>query len=154
MTDDEFYDTRRVAILPMGFCFPGLDAHGGDLPPRRECAPAWRDRLFAALPDLELVVLVGQYAQRWHLNTASGDSLTETVRNWQSVFARPGKPRYLPLPHPSWRNNAWLKANPWFEHELLPVLRREVRKLMRPGASRKKVPGRSLTRHSSRTTVR
>lgn len=128
---ETFYDAARVAIVPMGFCFPGLDGKGGDLPPRRECAPAWRARVFAQLPDVELVLLVGQYAQRWHLT--SGDlrrtSLTETVRKWREILERDQRPRLLPLPHPSWRNNSWLKANPWFEAELLPVLRAEVARL-------------------------
>jgi uracil-DNA glycosylase len=126
----EFYDQRRVAIVPMGFCFPGQDASGGDLPPRRECAPAWHGRLFAAMPQLELVLLVGRYAQRWHLADAGKGSMTDVVRRWRGLLDGPGRPRYAPLPHPSWRNNAWLTANPWFEADLLPVLRREVRRLL------------------------
>ncbi len=127
---EEFYDTARIAIVPMGFCFPGLDAKGGDLPPRRECARTWRARLFAQLPKIELILLVGQYAQAWHLRTEVGASLTETVREWRRILARPGKPGCLPLPHPSWRNNAWLRANPWFSDELLPRLKIEVRRLV------------------------
>jgi uracil-DNA glycosylase len=127
---DEFYDVQRVAIVPMGFCFPGLDENGGDLPPRRECAPLWRDRVLAALPRLKLVLLVGTYAQRWHLAEARDGSMTEVVRSWRALLRQKRLPRYLPLPHPSWRNNAWVKRNPWFECELLPVLRREVRKLL------------------------
>ena len=127
VTSDEFYDASRVAIVPMGFCFPGLDAKGGDLPPRRECAPLWRDRVFAQLPNLELVLLVGQYAHRWHLGSLARPTLTETVSDWRAVLERGGVPRMIPLPHPSWRNNAWLKAHPWFEAELLPVLRSEAR---------------------------
>lgn len=130
VTDEEFYDTTRVAILPMGFCFPGLDAKGGDRPPRKECAPRWRAQLFAQLPRIELILLVGQYAQAWHLGADRGSGLTETVSNWRRVLARPGRPRMLPLPHPSWRNTGWLKANPWFESELVPVLKAEVRALM------------------------
>jgi uracil-DNA glycosylase len=130
VTSEEFYDQRRIAIIPMGFCFPGLDAKGGDLPPRRECAPLWRDRLFALLPRLELMLLVGQYAQRWHVG-AKG-SLTDTVAHWREFVDRPGPPCYLPLPHPSWRNNAWIKAHPWFEAELIPQLRRQVRALIAP----------------------
>lgn len=125
--DDVFYDVSRVAIVPMGFCFPGLDAKGGDLPPRRECAPLWRDRLMRALPRLELVLLVGQYAQRWHLGPEARAGLTGTVERWREIVVRPGSPVLVPLPHPSWRNNAWIKRNPWFEAELLPWLREEVR---------------------------
>ncbi len=128
--DAEFYDEQRVAILPMGFCFPGLGKTGGDLPPRRECAPLWRPRLFALLPQLELVLLVGLYAQRWHLGADCGATLGETVRDYRRLLARPGPPRFFPLPHPSWRNNAWLKRNPWFEADLLPELRREVSALI------------------------
>lgn len=129
VTDEEFYDMRRIAIIPMGFCFPGLDKSGGDLPPRRECAPLWRKRLFDNMPNLELVILVGSYAQRWHLRERS--SLTETVADWRAILERPETPRYLPLPHPSWRNNAWLKTNAWFERDVLPTLRSRVRELLK-----------------------
>ena len=111
----------------MGSCFPGHDAKGGDLPPRRECAETWRKPLMAALPKLELVLLIGQYAQAWHLAEEWSDGLTATVQRWREILAASGRPRVLPLPHPSWRNNGWLKKNPWFEAELLPVLRKEVR---------------------------
>lgn len=134
VSEDEFYDEARIAIIPMGFCFPGLDKAGGDLPPRAECAPLWRPRLFSLLPQLELVLLVGMYAQRWHLGADCGVSLGETVRDFRRVLALPGRPRFLPLPHPSWRNNAWLRRNPWFETELLPVLRREVAGHVRPNS--------------------
>lgn len=129
--EDVFYDERRVAIVPMGFCFPGLDAKGGDLPPRRECAKTWRALVLAELANVELLLLVGQYAQRWHLarGHARGLSLTQTVKDWRRILEQTTGPRLLPLPHPSWRNNAWLKANPWFESELLPVLRGEVQRL-------------------------
>lgn len=130
LTPEEFYDQRRVAIVPIGFCFPGNDAAGGDLPPRRECAPAWLALVIAAMPQLELVLAVGSYAQRWHLGVATGAGMTGTVRRWRERLDAPGKPRRIALPHPSWRNNAWLAANPWFERELLPCLRREVRALM------------------------
>jgi uracil-DNA glycosylase len=131
VTPNEFYDADRLAIVPMGFCFPGLDAKGGDLPPRRECAPAWHSTLFAALPQFELVLLVGQYAQRWHLGRRAKGSLTETVANWRSYVAGGSDgPLFLPMPHPSWRNNHWIKGHPWFEAELLPFLRQEVRRLM------------------------
>lgn len=130
VTSDEFYDEARIAIIPMGFCFPGLDAHGGDLPPRKECAPLWRDRLFAALPQVELVLLIGLYAQRWHLPKADLGSVTDTVRRGPEIVASARRPRVLPLPHPSWRNNHWIKANPWFEADVLPRLRAEVRRLL------------------------
>ena len=126
----EFYDDVRVAILPMGFCFPGHDAKGGDLPPRRECAPLWRQPLLAAMPQLELVLLVGSYAMEWHLGADAQRGVTATVAAFDALLARPGKPRCFPLPHPSWRNNAWIKANPWFGSEVLPRLRAEVRRLL------------------------
>ena len=127
VTDDEFYDVTRIAIVPMGFCFPGLDAKGGDLPPRRECAPLWRPRLMAALPGLDLILLVGHYAQRWHLGAEARSSLTDTVHRWREIVDRSGRPVLVPLPHPSWRNNGWIKRNPWFGAELLPWLRGVVR---------------------------
>src|SRR5918997_2185808 len=126
-----FYDARRVAIVPMGSCFPGQDAKGGDLGPRRECAEAWRRPLFQALPQLDLVLLIGQYAQAWHLGDNFKDGLTETVRRWRDILGDPRKPRILPLPHPSWRNNGWLRKNPWFEIELLPVLQDEIRGILK-----------------------
>lgn len=122
-----FYDPSKVAIVPMGSCFPGQDAKGGDLGPRRECAQAWRRPLFEALPNLDLILLIGQYAQAWHLGDDFRDGLTQTVRRWHEILENPQKPRILPLPHPSWRNNGWLKTNSWFEAELLPVLRSEIR---------------------------
>lgn len=130
VTPDEFYDTSRVAIVPMGFCFPGHDAHGGDLPPRRECATAWHRELFAAMGQLDLILLVGSYAQRWHRPQDAGLGMTDMVRDWRRILKGAGTPRYLPLPHPSWRNNAWVKKNPWFEAELLPALRHEVRAML------------------------
>jgi uracil-DNA glycosylase len=131
VTEAEFYDTARTAIIPMGFCFPGLDDKGGDLPPRRECAPLWRDRLMAQMPQLELVLLVGQYAHRWHLaREHAAGGVTATVRRHEAIIAAPRRPQFLPLPHPSWRNNAWIKANPWFEEEVLPALRKRVRDVM------------------------
>jgi uracil-DNA glycosylase len=126
VSEAEFYDEVRIAIVPMGFCFPGQDENGADLPPRRECAPLWHRHLFAALPQIELVLAVGSYAQSWHLGEAAGRTLQETMGDWRKHLAS----RVLPLPHPSWRNNAWLKENAWFEKDLLPVLRREVRRLL------------------------
>lgn len=121
-----FYDESRIAIAAMAFCFPGYNAQGHDLPPRRECATVWRERLFAALPQFETMLLVGSYAQAWHLRGRAKGSMSDTVRAWREYA-----PRYIPLPHPSWRNSAWLKKNPWFGEELLPYLRRRVRRLLR-----------------------
>ncbi|MEO3387422.1 uracil-DNA glycosylase family protein [Mesorhizobium sp. CAU 1741] len=126
VTREAFYDAGKFAIAPMGFCFPGQDARGGDLPPRRECAPAWRAALVAAMPQVELVLAIGAHAQAWHLGNARARNLTETVANWRSILMRNTAPRVLPLPHPSWRNTGWLRKNPWFEDDLLPVLRREI----------------------------
>ena len=133
VTADEFYDEARVAIVPMGFCFPGQDASGADLPPRPECAPLWHRELFAALPQFELVLAIGSHAQRFHLGDAAGASLQETMQDWRKHLRRREPYSVLPLPHPSWRNNAWLKRNPWFETDLLPVLRRRVRALLSRG---------------------
>ncbi len=130
VTREEFYDESRVLIVPMGFCFPGQDGKGADLPPRRECAPLWREKLFALLPQIELLLAVGSYAQAWHLGEAVRGTLSATMADWRGHLRSKKRPRVIPLPHPSWRNNAWLKNNPWFEAELLPVLRREVRKLL------------------------
>ena len=129
-----FYDERRVAIVPMGFCFPGQNAQGADLPPRPECAPAWRAKLLSHLKAVRLVICLGRPAQHWHMGELAGRDLTETVRNWQQGLAR--HPKVLALPHPSWRNNAWLNKNPWFAEELLPVLRQEVRTLFPSEAAR------------------
>jgi uracil-DNA glycosylase len=115
-----FYDASQVAILPMGFCYPGT-GKSGDLPPRKECAPLWRAPLLAAMPHIELVLVIGQYAIDWHLPQCAGATLTETVRNWRKLG-----PQVLPLPHPSPRNNIWLKANPWFALEVVPFLQARV----------------------------
>lgn len=128
---DRFYNEASFAIAPMGFCFPGLDVKGGDLPPRRECAPMWRDRLLQLMPQIELVLVIGQYAHAWHLQERRSKTLTETVANWREIFnSSDQNPRTLPLPHPSWRNSGWLKRNPWFSQDLLPVLKREVAALL------------------------
>ncbi len=123
---DTFYDDSRIAIVPMGFCFPGQDARGADLPPRRECAPAWRARLFAALPNIELMLAVGSYAHAWHLGPLARKNLTETVATWREIMAATENPTIIPMPHPSWRNNAWIKRNPWFDKDLLPVLKTRI----------------------------
>lgn len=120
----EFYNTENFAITPMGFCFPGQDNKGGDLPPRRECAPLWQDALTQVLPEVELTLLVGMYAVRRYLGPRAERTLTETVRNWQS-FA----PDVLPMPHPSWRNNGWIKRHDWFADEL-DYLKSRVRGLI------------------------
>ena len=126
----EFYDDSRVAILPMGFCFPGLDRHGGDRPPRRECAPRWRRDLLTAMPQLELILLVGSYALNWHLPDRRRRPVAETVHDFDAVLSIRTLPRLFPLPHPSWRNNAWIRDNPWFETDVLPRLKAEVRRLL------------------------
>jgi uracil-DNA glycosylase len=122
---ETFYDQTRVAIAGMAFCFPGYDAKGGDRPPPRVCAQHWRARLLEQMPAVKLTLLVGTYAQAWHLGEGAKSNMTETVQAWRGYA-----PRYIPLPHPSWRNNGWLKQNPWFEHELLPTLRRRVRRVL------------------------
>lgn len=119
VTREVFYDSSQIAILPMSFCFPGT-GESGDLPPRPECAQAWRDELLGHLRHLDVTLVVGRYAQAFHMNVERS-SLTETVRNWQSYW-----PKIIPLPHPSPRNNIWLSRNLWFEEELLPMLRRRV----------------------------
>jgi uracil-DNA glycosylase len=119
-----FYDERCVAIVPIGYCYPGRGP-SGDLPPRRECASLWLDQLLAHMPRIELTLLVGQYAQAHFLRGTGHVSVTGTTRNW-----RLHAPHVIPLPHPSPRNVAWFKANPWFDNELLPVLRRSVRELV------------------------
>lgn len=122
-----FYDAARVAIVPMGFCFPG-SARGADLPPRRECAPAWHPRLLPLLEKVELTLAIGRYAQVGLLGARAGTNLTDTVRDWGTHLAR----GVLPLPHPSPRNQLWGRRNPWFADELLPVLRERVGQALRP----------------------
>lgn len=122
---DTFYDERRLAILPMGLCYPGRYEKGGDLPPRPECAPLWHERLLAAWPRIELTLLVGSYAIDYYLKASKRPTMTETVRAWRDYL-----PEFLPLPHPSWRTTLWEKKNPWFEAEVLPALRRKVATLL------------------------
>ena len=119
-----FYDGSKVAIVPMGFCFPGT-GKSGDLPPRPECVGAWRVRLLNQLPNIALTVVVGQYAQSWHLGKSCKGNLTETVRAWREYW-----PNSIPLPHPSPRNNIWLKKNSWFEEEVLLTLQKKVKMLL------------------------
>lgn len=118
---DTFYDEGRIAIAPMAFCYPGRDPRGGDKPPRPECAPLWHPRLLAALPKLDLILLVGSYAQAYYLSRTRKRTMSATVAAWRDY-----QPLYWPMPHPSWRNTAWLKKNPWFETDLLPPLRARI----------------------------
>jgi len=118
---ETFYADHRIGVAAQAFCYPGTAPKGGDYPPPRRCAELWRPRLLDALPQMELTLLVGGYAQKWALGDRFCRDMTETVRNWRS-FA----PDILPLPHPSWRNTAWLRKNPWFEDEIVPYLRRRV----------------------------
>ncbi|EHU9450452.1 TPA: uracil-DNA glycosylase family protein [Vibrio vulnificus] len=120
-----FYDPKQIAIMPMGFCYPGR-GRSGDLPPRKECAPLWHEALLKHLPNIELTLLIGQYAQNRYLSNKP-KTLTETVQNWQAWL-----PDYLPLPHPSPRNTLWLRKNPWFEEQTVPYLRQQVHQLLSP----------------------
>lgn len=123
VSKDTFYNAKEIAILPMGFCYPGK-GKTGDLPPRPECAVAWRTQLLKQLPQLKLTLVIGQYAQSYHL-AENRLSLTETVKAWQNYW-----PSVVPLPHPSPRNNGWLKKNPWFENEVIPNLRKHIIELL------------------------
>ena len=124
VTSDEFYNEDILAITPMGFCFPGVDAKGSDLPPRKECAPHWQDKLTEAMSGVELTLLVGMYAQKKFLGKTAQRNLTETVRHWRDYG-----PDAIPVPHPSWRNNVWIKKNPWFE-ETLEELKLRIREII------------------------
>lgn len=126
---EHFYDQSKVAIVPMGFCFPGWDKKKADLPPRKECRDHWHDQIFAQMDQIELILVIGQYAQAYHMGKKRQKSLTETVRHAASYWKNSQKPHILPLPHPSWRNSGWLKQNPWFEEEILPLLKAEVKRL-------------------------
>jgi uracil-DNA glycosylase len=122
---DTFYDEDRIAIVPMGFCYPGRGAKGGDLPPRKECAPLWHKRLLPHYPRIGLTLLVGSYAINYYLKGRTQRTMVETVRNWREYL-----PEFFPLPHPSWRNVLWMRQNPWYEAEVLPELRRRVHALI------------------------
>lgn len=122
---ETFYDASRIAIMPMGFCYPGTYERGGDLPPRPECAPTWHEKLLAHLPDLDLILLVGAYAQARYLGDRAEKTLTATVARWRDFL-----PSLLPTPHPSWRTLNWAKKNPWFDAELVPELQRRVKALL------------------------
>ena len=119
VTREVFYNPQQIAIIPMGFCYPGT-GKSGDLPPRPECAPAWRASLLEYLQDLEFTLVLGQYAQKYHLAKGSA-SLTDNVKSWRTYW-----PSVIPLPHPSPRNNLWLRRNPWFELEIVPMIRKRV----------------------------
>jgi uracil-DNA glycosylase len=116
-----FYDTNHIAIMPMGFCYPGRAANGGDNPPRPECAPQWHQLLRQHMKQIEMTLLVGSYAQATYLGTRRYKTMTETVRNWRDYG-----PAVIPTPHPSWRTTAWLKKNPWFDEEVLPEIRQRL----------------------------
>ena len=126
MDRDTFYDTSRIAIVPIGLCYPGT-VDGADLPPCRECAPQWQPRFRAALPDIRLTLLVGSYAQAYYLKGKRKKGVGETVRAFRDYL-----PEFFVLPHPSWRNKAWLAKNPWFADEVIPALRRRVRRCIGP----------------------
>ena len=119
-----FYDNNLIAIMPTGFCYPGK-GNSGDLPPRPECAPQWHPKLLMLMPQIELTLLIGQYAQRYYLKDSKKKTLTDTVSDWKEY-----SPKYLPMPHPSPRNKLWLKKNAWFEKEVVPVLKRRIKKLL------------------------
>ncbi len=127
MDDDTFYDENRIAIVPIGFCYPGTMENGGDYPPRKECAPKWHPPLLHALKQVELTLLVGTYAQAFYLGRERKKNMTETVRAFRDYL-----PKFLPTPHPSWRTTGWQKKNPWFDDELLPELRARVHALIGP----------------------
>ena len=123
---DTFYDENRIAIMPMGFCYPGRNPKGGDLPPRPECAPQWHDKVWPHLPGVGLTLLVGSYAQARYLGKSRAKTMTATVQDFQTHMEN----GFLPTPHPSWRTAGWQKKNPWFEEDLLPVLREKVTSLI------------------------
>lgn len=124
VSDEDFYDTTKFAIVPMGFCYPGK-GKAGDLPPRPECAPQWHEQLMQKMPNLRLVILIGMYAQKYYLQNDAKKTLTETVDHYKDYL-----PNYFVLPHPSPRNRFWLTKNPWFEKEVLPSLELEVKRLL------------------------
>lgn len=124
ITDETFYNEKKIAIVPMGFCYPGK-GKSGDLPPRLECAPLWHQQLLEKMPNIELIILIGMYAQKYYLKDRAKRTLTETVKNYKDYL-----PHYFVLPHPSPRNRFWLTKNPWFEKEVLPVLKEKVAHVM------------------------
>ncbi|MHC5307410.1 uracil-DNA glycosylase family protein [Bartonella sp. LJL80] len=129
VSNEQFYDTSKFAIVPMGLCFPGYDKNKSDLPPRKECKTIWHDKIFATMPQIELVLAIGGYAQKYHIDDHRGTSVTATVQDWKNILNMKQSRGYnvLPLPHPSWRNTSWIRRNTWFENELLPKLKTLVR---------------------------
>lgn len=121
---DTFYESEKLAIVPMGFCYPGT-GKSGDLPPRPECAEAWREKLLAQMSGVELTLVIGQYAHNWHLKNKQEKNLTETVKAWKNYA-----PDVIPLPHPSPRNNLWLRKNPWFNAKIVPMIKKRVKALL------------------------
>ena len=124
VSKEQFYDTNYFSIVPMGLCYPGK-GKSGDLPPRRECAEKWMQPILGKIPQIKLTLLIGQYSQQWFLNGTKKNTLTKTVKSWKEY-----QPKYFVLPHPSPRNNIWLKKNPWFEKQLVPRLKRKVKELI------------------------
>ena len=124
VSDEVFYDETKIALVPMGFCYPGK-GKGGDLPPRTECAPLWHQKLWHGMPNLELIILIGTYAQNYYLKKEMEKNLTETVKSYEKYL-----PKYFPLPHPSPRNRFWLKKNPWFEKEVVVELQEKVKEYL------------------------
>ncbi len=123
VSKEYFYDETKLAILPMGFCFPG-SGESGDLPPRNECAMEWRQSILDQLPNIKLMLVIGTYAMKWHLGDGMQRNLTETIMAWEQY-----RPKVMPLPHPSPRNNVWLSKNPWFEQEVLVMLRKRIKRI-------------------------
>ncbi|TVR83178.1 MAG: uracil-DNA glycosylase family protein [Rhodospirillales bacterium] len=132
-----FYDPSRIAIMPMGFCYPGRLDRGGDAPPRPECAPTWHAPLRALLPEVRLTLLVGGHAQRFYLRSLAPSTVTATCARWRDFL-----PAYLPLPHPSWRTTAWQRRHPWFDADLLPALQRHVKVVLCHSSGRNAIGGR------------
>ena len=125
VSEEEFYESHEIAILPMSFCYPGT-GKSGDLPPCKKCAPHWREALLKLMPKIELTLVIGIYAQKWHLKDEMKTNLTETVKAWQDYA-----PELLPMPHPSPRNFHWMKKNPWFEQEIVPHLQDRIKKIIK-----------------------
>jgi len=125
VTSEQFYNPDLIAVTPMGFCFPGQDDKGGDLPPRKECGPLWQDKLDAVLPNVKLTLIIGMYAVKWHLGEKAERNLTQTVKAWRNYG-----PDIIPLPHPSWRNTGWIKKHEWFP-KTLDALKSQVQDILR-----------------------